>query len=249
LHFAAFRGKLYFRPASSQRRTIALAEKQKPESRFGIRVVPAVAGVIAGVVAPATAHGGLLLSNLGDPEIEFGRSDPLVGSPIAQAFLTGPQTATVFSIIIDLPADKRDTRGTYTASLYTDLSGNPNIDLGDSAPISDTVGDLDFLFASPVPLAANTMYWVVASNSANCGPVCSHWAATDSLAQTSDSGATFQGDLKFFNGSSWVNTSSQSPSVGLMSIDAPEPGGFSLAALGGALIAWITRLRKRSRST
>ena len=230
-------------------------ELNKPDSHFRTRTLPAVAGVIAGVAAPATAHGGVILSNLGDPEIMFSGSitaDPLVGSPVAQAFLTGPQTATVFSIIIDLPADKGgasgDTFGTYTASLYSDLSGSPNIDLGDSAPISHTVGDLDFLFGSPVPLAANTMYWVVASNSVFCGPVCSHWATTDSLGQTSDSGATFQGDLKIFNGSSWVNTSSQSPSVGLMAINAPEPGGFSLAALGGALIAWITRRRKRSRN-
>ena len=82
-------------------------------------------------------------------------------------------------------------------------------------------------------------------------PIVSTEALTGSSG-TSDFGVTFQGDLKTFDGTSWVNTLLQSPSVGLTDIEgetaAPEPGGLSLMALGGALLAWIARRGKRPRT-
>jgi len=222
-----------------------LPEKQKPETRFGSRVAPAVAGVIAGVAVPATAHAGTVLSNLGDPDLTEVRIE--LETPVAQAFLTGPLALTVHSIVIELVPEKGVPQGDYTVSLYTDLSGSPGSDIGDSAPVNSSIGDVDFVFASPVALAANTKYWVVASNTVECVFHCANWVTTASAAETSDVGATFQGDLETFNGTSWVNASG-SPSVGLTAIDAPEPGGFSLAAHGGALIAWIDRRKKRSRT-
>lgn len=222
----------------------------KPDSRFAIRVAPAVAGVIAGVTAPATAQGGVILSNLADPVLTD--AGIVLGMPVAQAFLTGPQPVLVFEIIIDLLGIKGNEAPPESLSLYSDLSGNPGTDIADGTPNGLlSGGELDFQFTSPVTLDANTMYWVLSS--AGCdGAHCVHWGTTGSSTDTSDFGVTFQGDLKTFDGTSWGNATPLSPAVGLTDIEgetaAPEPGGLSLVALGGVLLAWIARRRKRSPS-
>ena len=150
----------------------AKPDSAKPDSRFAIRVAPAVAGVIAGVAAPATAHGGVILSNLGDPELASANVRP--GMPVAQAFLTGPQSVMVFEIIIDVSGIKARGGFGQSVSLYSDLSGSPGTDIADVTPNGLLNGtELDFQFTSPVMLDANTTYWGLSS--AGCdGAHCVH---------------------------------------------------------------------------
>jgi len=208
--------------------------------------LPALATAV--LLAAASSRADVVFGNMGaDGAGGFATNYTLVGSGNISAlgFNTGNsstlylQSITIGSFI--------DTTGSFTISLYTGTSSNPNLSTGLFATSSSlTLVNADeekftYDFGGTL-LSANTVYWVVASTGQS-------WATSGGFTNATEqnnSGYTFVGNIRSTDsGSTWGNFVPYSISVDATNV-VPEPSTYGMILGGLALVGAAVRRRRKS---
>jgi hypothetical protein len=131
----------------------------------------------------------LVVSNLG----EASNGDGSVGSDkwAAQAFVTGGTATTLQNVGLALASDN-SALGNYSVSLWSlnPSNGTPGSSLGtitSGNPVSSltkTLADYFFTLTTPIPLAANTTYFIVLNSTSTAFPDSLLWGITPSSNST-----------------------------------------------------------------
>jgi hypothetical protein len=175
-------------------------------------------------------------------------TDPVTGAgPLEDSFTTGASSFSFGGVTVLL--DTTDTTGTVTASLLSDSSGNPGSLITTLGTVSDsalgsTLADYTFNLSTPDTLAANTTYWIQLSSDDGSSAQWS-WSLDSSAPGVSgQSFANIAGEFPSTYGSYQMSVNDPPPAG---TVPTPEPGVFSLLAIGLAALVFASR-RKLSRA-
>ncbi len=122
---------------------------------------------------------------------------------LAAAFTVGNTAAALASVSVSL-ANANGSGGHFNLSLWSDSGGSPGSSLavlaGNNTPTS--AGIYTYATASPLTLAANTTYWIVAASPDAIGANAFQWNLTFSSALDAGSIWTMSGS-KYNSGGGW----------------------------------------------
>lgn len=213
---------------------------------IGNRLIANVAFATAFVLGTALVSTGaraatVLYNNLSAPTSGYADSINNFG-PLYDSFSTGASGSTLFSLSL-LIGGNNDS-GTINVGLYGDIgtqtqpqfAGSPISDFTESyssLPPSPTV--VTFYFA-PVPLAANTRYWIVLSDDSNSSVVW-YWSGDTS---------GFGVKSEFYANTNGIFPNSDTGPYQMEVTATPLPASWIMMLTGLAGFGFLTACRRRA---
>lgn len=205
-------------------------------SRSGF--IASVFAAAAAVAVGTPALGQVVLFNTITKENPLTFFTSSSASFYASSFTTAPSSTDISDVKVKLNQGNTPT-GTYTVSLWSDVSFKPGVRLydvgsGSDAALNATFTVVDFPGLS-LHVAANTRYWIVVENSSAGGLEGGYFSNTgysEGLRQSSDSGA---------NWGSLLNNYGLAMSV----TSVPEPASEAGCVALGLLALGAYRLRSK----
>lgn len=169
--------------------------------------------------------------------------------PLGQSFTTGSSPDLALSEVqLSLGTWDTPTTGSFVVTLVSDMTGTPDfvdaalVTLGTVTDASITSAPVSF-WGQGYALAANTTYWIVATDLGTGGPSVATWL---SAADSTNNGSIGVDTQSFYADSAVTadvgGSSSNFPFV--MQVDAPEPVSIALLGVGLAGIGWARSRRK-----
>jgi len=209
-------------------------------SRFGRPV--ALASLLAVMAMAGSARADVLFSNIGMGAKGY---NP-VASSLYDSFSTGNIGVALTSISVDVEALNPSDGGTFGVALFSNGANAPKGSLGRLVVVADsslssTPSILNLAGFSPIPLAANTQYWIRLFQ-VGWTSTSAQWLYDNSFRGTNVA-AGFSQDSGNVLG---VTANTSGSTVYLMQVSAvPEPG--SVGTLSAGLLAiGLVFLRHRS---
>jgi len=197
--------------------------------------------LISLIFLPGIVNAEILYNNLSSSN---NGADPLTsffGPPLFDSFSTGSSGFNLSDVKLLLEGNSSSS-GSFSVAIYSDSSTAPGtlqytIDTISDSTLSSSLSVVDFTFASPDALAANTRYWLVLNSTNNSS---AYWGWSDDQSALGVAG-------EYFGHGSGVYPNTGGPyQMELSSNSAvPEPTTILLLSLGLIGLAGVRRKLKK----